>query len=235
MSQSFIQNNTFGKPHYGSFVAYYRVSTQRQGDTGYGLDAQKRKVQEHLDGGKWQLIKEFTEIERGRNNRRVQFKEALKLCKKTGAKLVVAKLDRLSRNLLFLATLMESGVEFECCDMPDANKLTLHVLGAVAENESTRVRERTKLALAEAKARGVKLGNPHTDIRLKAGRKGNKVQRSEANDFAKEILPLIDGIKASGLTSLKDIAQALNARGVTTKRGGVWHPSTVSNILKRRK
>ena len=235
MNQSFIQNNIPGKPHYGSFVAYYRVSTQRQGDTGYGLDAQKRKVPEHLNGGKWKLLQEFTEIESGRNNRRVQFKEALKLCKKTGAKLVVAKLDRLSRNLLFLVTLMESGVEFECCDMPDANKLTLHVLGAVAENESTRVRERTKLALAEAKIRGVQLGNPHTDIRLKAGRKGNRVQRNEANDFAKEILPLIDGIKASGLASLKDISQALNARGVTTQRGGVWHPSTVSNILKRRK
>jgi len=235
MSQSFIQNNIPGKPHYGSFVAYYRVSTQRQGDTGYGLDAQKRKVQEHLNGGKWQLLQEFTEIESGRNNRRVQFKEALKLCKKTGAKLVVAKLDRLSRDVEFLAKLMKSSVKFECCDMPDANTMTLQIMAVMAQAESTRVRERTKLALAEAKIRGVKLGNPHTDIRLKAGRKGNKVQRSEANDFAKEILPLIDGIKASGLASLKDISQALNARGVTTKRGGVWHPSTVSNILKRRK
>lgn len=235
MNQSFIQNNTSGKPHYGSFVAYYRVSTQRQGDTGYGLDAQKRKVQEHLNGGKWNLLQEFTEIESGRNNRRVQFKEALKLCKKTGAKLVVAKLDRLSRDVEFLAKLMKSSVKFECCDMPDANTMTLQIMAVMAQAESTRVRERTKLALAEAKIRGVKLGNPHTDIRLKAGRKGNRVQRSEANDFAKEILPLIDGIKASGLASLKDIAQALNARGVTTQRGGVWHPSTVSNILKRRK
>jgi DNA invertase Pin-like site-specific DNA recombinase len=130
---------------------------------------------------------------------------------------------------------MESGVEFICCDMPQANKLTLQIMGAMAEDESSRIRKRTKDALAVAKSKGVKLGNPHEKIRLKAGKKGNKAQNEEANMFAWEILPLIDGIKASGLTSLKDIADALNARGVTTQRGGTWYPSTVSNILKRRK
>jgi len=108
-------------------------------------------------------------------------------------------------------------------------------MGAMAEDESARIRKRTKDALAVAKAKGVKLGNPHENIRLKAGKKGNKSQNKEADLFAWEILPLIDGIKASGLSSLKDIADALNARGVTTQRGGTWHPSTVSNILKRRK
>ena len=228
-------NSKAGKAHYGKYVAYYRVSTKKQGDTGYGLEAQQKAVQDHLNGGRWKLVGEFTEVESGRNNRRMQFKEALKLCKKTGAKLIVAKLDRLSRNLLFLATLMESGVEFICCDMPQANKLTLQIMGAMAEDESSRIRKRTKDALAVAKSKGVKLGNPHENIRLKAGKKGNKSQNEEANTFAWEILPLIDGIKASGLSSLKDIADALNARGVTTQRGGTWYPSTVSNILKRRK
>ena len=228
-------NNKAGKAHYGKYVAYYRVSTKKQGDTGYGLEAQQKAVQEYLNGGRWKLVGEFTEVESGRNNRRMQFKEALKLCKKTGAKLVVAKLDRLSRNLLFLATLMESNVEFICCDMPQANRLTIQIMGAMAEDESVRIRKRTKDALAVAKAKGVKLGNPHDNIRLKAGKKGNKSQNKEADLFAWEILPLIDGIVASGLSSLKDIADALNARGVTTQRGGTWHPSTVSNILKRRK
>src|SRR5256884_8398558 len=148
-------------PHQGKFIAYFRVSTDKQGKSGLGLEAQREAVLTYLDGGRWSLVQEFVEIESGKHNERPQLAAALAACKKHKAKLVIAKLDRLSRNLAFIATLMESGVEFIAVDNPHATKLTVHILAAVAEHEREMISERTIAALQAAKARGVRLGNPN--------------------------------------------------------------------------
>ena len=145
--------------HYGKFVAYFRVSTDRHGKSGLGLEAQRQAVMAYLNGGSWALVDEFTEVESGKRNDRPQLAAALAACKKLKAKLVIAKLDRLGRNLAFIATLMESGVEFVAVDNPHANKLTVHILAAVAQHEREMISERTKVALAAAKRRGKRLGN----------------------------------------------------------------------------
>ena len=143
----------------GKFIAYYRVSTDKQGKSGLGLDAQRKAVVDYLDGGKWTLLDEFTEIESGKRNDRPELEKALAACKKHRAKLVIAKLDRLSRNLAFIAMLMDRKVDFVCCDNPTATKFTIHILAAVAEHERDAISARTKAALAAAKANGKKLGS----------------------------------------------------------------------------
>ena len=153
--------------HFGKFVAYYRVSTDKQGQSGLGLDAQRQAVMTYLNGGPWKLIAEHTEVETGKRADRPELQKALAACRKLKAKLVIAKLDRLSRNLAFIATLMDSNVEFIAADNPHANRLTVHILAAVAEYERTAISERTRAALQAAKHRGVKLGGP----RLAAARK----------------------------------------------------------------
>src|SRR4029077_929149 len=137
---------------YGKFVAYFRVSTDRQGKSGLGLEAQREAVMDYLNGGSWQLVDEFTEVESGKHSDRPQLVTALAACKKHRAKLVIAKLDRLSRNLAFIATLMDSGVEFVAVDNPHANKLTVHILAAVAQHEREMIAQRTRDALLAAKA-----------------------------------------------------------------------------------
>jgi DNA invertase Pin-like site-specific DNA recombinase len=146
--------------HRGKFIAYFRVSTDRQGKSGLGLEAQREAVLNYLNGGSWTMAAEFTEVESGKHADRPQLAAALAACKKQKARLVIAKLDRLSRNLAFIATLMDSGVEFVAVDNPHANKLTIHILAAVAQHEREMIAQRTREALAAAKARGVKLGNP---------------------------------------------------------------------------
>src|SRR5436189_2530891 len=143
-------------PHYGKFIAYFRVSTDKQGRSGLGLEAQREAVLAYLNGGRWSLVEEFVEVESGKRNDRPQLTAALAACKKHRAKLVIAKLDRLSRNLAFIATLMDSGVEFVAVDNPHANKLTVHILAAVAQHEREMIAQRTKDAL---QARGQRLGN----------------------------------------------------------------------------
>ena len=142
------------------FVAYYRVSTERQGASGLGLEAQQKAVRDYLNGGAWELCAEHVEVESGKNADRPELAKALAACRKHKARLVIAKLDRLSRNLAFVATLMDAGVEFTAVDNPHANKLTVHILAAVAQHEREMISERTTDALRAAKARGVKLGNP---------------------------------------------------------------------------
>src|SRR3954466_9202499 len=141
----------------GKFIAYYRVSTDKQGKSGLGLEAQRQAVETYLNGGSWTLVAEFVEVESGKHSERLQLAAALGACKKHRAKLVIAKLDRLSRNLAFIATLM---VEFIAVDNPHANKLTIHILAAVAQHEREMIAQRTKDALQAAKARGKRLGNP---------------------------------------------------------------------------
>src|SRR6202047_3345945 len=158
-------------PHFGKFVAYFRVSTDRQGKSGLGLEAQREAVMSYLNGGRWTLTAEFTEVESGkRSDNRPELEKAIAACKRLKAKLVIAKLDRLSRNLAFIAALMESGVEFLAVDIPHANKLTVHILAAVAQHEREMISERTKAALQAAKKRGQRLGNPGIAEAAKLGR-----------------------------------------------------------------
>jgi len=215
-------------PHYGKFVAYFRVSTDRQGKSGLGLEAQRQAVMAYLDGGRWALVDEFTEIESGKRNDRPELAAALAACKKLKAKLAIAKLDRLGRNVAFIATLMDSGVEFVCCDNPAATRLTLHILAAVAEHERVAISERTKAALAAAKRRGVRLGNPNLP---KAAKRGTAAVKANARRFAANIRPIIDEIMAAGATSHNAIAAKLNERNVRTARGGTWTHVQVGAIL----
>jgi DNA invertase Pin-like site-specific DNA recombinase len=217
--------------HSGKGVSYLRVSTDRQGESGLGLEAQRKAVADYLNGGSWSLAAEFVEIESGkRSNNRPQLAAVLAACKKLKAKLVVAKMDRLSRNVAFIATMMDSGVEFVACDNPNATRLTLHILAAVAEHEREMISQRTKAALAAAKARGVRLGGPKLAIATKLGNAGN---RAAADRFAANVAPVIQQIRASGATSLRAIAAALNARGVATARGGQWNATQVMSVLRR--
>ena len=213
-----------------AYVAYYRVSTDEQERSGLGLDAQRKAVIDFINGGAANLIAEFTEIESGKRNDRPQLAEALKLCRKEKAVLVIAKLDRLARNVAFISNLMESGVDFQAVDMPDANRLTVHILAAVAEPEREMISQRTRDALQAAKARGVKLGSPDPGKGSAIGVAANK---GKADRFAANVVPIIREIEASGVTSNLGIAKALNARGIPTARGGQWYDSTVKNVLNR--
>ena len=171
--------------HRGKFIAYFRVSTDRQGKSGLGLEAQREAVLAYLNGGSWTMVAEFTEIESGKHADRPQLAAALAACKKHKAKLVIAKLDRLSRNLAFIATLMDSGVEFVAVDNPHANKLTVHILAAVAQYEREAIAQRTRDALQAAKARGKRLGNPN----LESARQRALEANSEAAErFAANVL-----------------------------------------------
>ncbi len=220
----------------GKFIAYYRVSTDRQGKSGLGLDAQRKAVADYLNGGAWELVEEHTEVESGKRNDRPELAKAIAACRKNKATLVIAKLDRLARNVAFVSSLMEAGVDFLAVDMPTASRLTVHILAAVAEHEREMISARTKAALAAAKARGRKLGwaiDGRSKDQLEAARKGASVRRSRAGVQADNVLPIIRQIEASGAATLQQVADALNARGVPTARGGSWYPATVARIKAR--
>ena len=215
--------------HYGKFVAYFRVSTDRQGKSGLGPEAQREAVMNYLDGGRWTLIKEFTEVESGKRNGRPELVKALAACKRQKAKLVIAKLDRLGRNLAFIATLMESGVEFVAVDNPHVNELTVHFLAAIAQHEREMISERSKAALLAAKRRGRRLGNPNLP---EAAKRGVAALKANAKRFAANVRPIIDEIIAAGAKSHTAIAAKLNERNVPTARGGVWTHVQVGAILR---
>ena len=215
----------------GRFVAYYRVSTEKQGRSGLGLEAQRQDVEAYLNGGSWKLVAEFTEIESGKRSERPKLAEAIKTAKKHKATLVIAKLDRLSRNVAFIANLMEAGADFVAVDMPHANKLTIHILSAVAEHEREMISQRTRAALAAAKSRGVKLGN-RSNIGV-AQANSRTIRTAEADQFASNIQPVVLQIKAAGIRTLSGIAEALNARGLRTPRGGDWQAVQVKRVLGR--
>jgi DNA invertase Pin-like site-specific DNA recombinase len=221
----------------GKFVSYLRVSTNLQGRSGLGLEAQRAAVLKYVAGGRWEMVEEFVEVETGKLRARPELERALAACRMHRARLVVAKLDRLARDAEFLIRLQNEGADFVCADMPEANRLTVGILACVAEDETRRISERTKAALAAAKARGQKLGNPeHLDNRARA--KGRKVSASirsaRATADALDRLPIIDGIRAGGPMSLRQIAAELKRRGVPTARGkSDWSAAQVSRILKR--
>jgi DNA invertase Pin-like site-specific DNA recombinase len=213
------------------FVAYYRVSTDKQGQSGLGLDAQRKAVADYLNGGAWQLLAEFTEVESGKSADRPELLKALEACRRQKARLVIAKLDRLSRNVAFIAAVMESGVEFVAVDNPHANKLTVHILAAVAQHEREMISERTKAALQAAKARGKRLGSPKIATAAVLGRLALK---QAGACFAANVLPIIAEIQNGGLVSANAIAGKLNERKIPTRRGGRWTHVQVSALLARR-
>lgn len=220
----------------GRFISYVRVSTARQGRSGLGLEAQREAVRTYLNGGSWSLIAEVTEVESGKRSDRPRLAEALKLCRIHNATLVIAKLDRLVRNVAFISALMESGVEFVACDFPQANRLTVHILAAVAEHEAKAISERTKVALAAAKARGTKLGrskgegNTMTDAYRE---KAAAVVKAKADARANDLSNVIAHLKAEGASSLRELAAGLNGLGIATSRGGTWSAVQVSRVLAR--
>ena len=229
-------------------VAYRRVSTQKQGRSGLGLSAQEAAIRDYTASKAARIIGEFTEIESGRNNSRPQLLAALHYAKVTGATLVIAKLDRLSRSASFTLTLRDSGVHFVCCDMPEANDLTIGVLAVVAQAEAEAISRRTKDALQVARARvelhgqrsnqNIKrLGNPNGTAALRLANKGNAAAlacvRDRADQRANDLKPVVAHIISSGSTTLAEIASELNRREMMTPRGGKWHPSSVSNLLRR--
>ena len=221
--------------HNGKFVAYYRVSTDRQGASGLGLQAQRDAIHHYLNGGRWSLIGEFTEIESGtrkRLSKRPMLESAVKLCKRERATLIVAKLDRLARDVQFISELLNSQVKFICADAPEADRTFLQMMSVFAEYEGRRIGERTKAALHQLKKQGKKLGSPTPEIGSAAG---TKVLIEQADAYADRVGPVVrEIIKKSGASTLRDIASALQHRGVLTPRGNSeWRPSQVSNLLKR--
>jgi DNA invertase Pin-like site-specific DNA recombinase len=217
----------------GKFISYLRVSTAKQGASGLGLEAQRKAVEDYLNGGRWKLIAECVEVESGKKSDRPKLAEALRLCRLHGATLIVAKLDRLARNVAFLSNLMEAGVEFVAVDFPTANRLTVHILAAVAEHEAAMISRRTKDALAAAKARGVKLGGHRGNVPPKiAAERSLKARQATAEARAADLEPIITELKAEGVASLNAMARALTEKGVPTARGGSnWTPMQVSRVL----
>jgi len=189
------------------------------------LEAQKKAVEEFLNGGDWDLVAEFTEVESGGKSDRPDLEKALKLCKRRKATLVIAKLDRLARNVHFISGLMERGVKFCAVEFPNADPFMLHVHAAMGEHERRLISQRTKAGLERAKARGVKLG--------RNGMALAKQNAARANSQAKELRPVIRRLRKEGVTTTRAIAAALNDQGIKSARGGQWHPQTVSLLLKR--
>lgn len=218
-------------------VCYLRVSTARQGSSGLGLDAQLQAVQQYAASMSASIIATFTEVETGKLNTRPELTKALHLAKVTGATLVIAKLDRLSRNAAFLMTLQDAGVKFIAADLPQANNLTIGIMALVAQQEAEAISKRTKEALQAAKRRGKVLGNPNGAAALLKAAKGNTAALSaikkKADNHAANLQPVIDSLNSEGIISLGGIAKALNERGMLTPRGGIWHKTSVSNLLAR--
>ena len=218
-----------------SFVAYYRVSTDKQGRSGLGLEAQRESVARHVASVGGHIVAEMQEVESGKRADRPQLLAAISACRVRRAVLAIAKLDRLTRNVAFLANLMESGVEFVACDNPHATRFTIHILAAVAEHEREMISARTRAAHAAAKARGIRLGGPNL-------RGGNKevsrlacaARSAQADEYAADVQPFIDAARRAGADSLGQIAKALNARGVRTPNGGQrWTHVQVRRTIRR--
>lgn len=212
------------------FVAYYRVSTQEQGRSGLGLEAQREAVARYLNGGTWELIGEYTDVESGKRDDRPELLRAITHARRARATLVIAKLDRLSRKVSFVSSLMDAGVKFVAADNPSANELTIHILAAVAQAERKAIGERTKAALAAAKARGTKLGNPKINL---ARPSALAAISSRAREFAETTLPTIRHLQGCGCKTLQSVADALNARAVPTARGGSWTATAVRRVVGR--
>jgi len=222
----------------GRFVSYLRVSTAKQGIEGLGIEGQRKAISDYLNGGRWKLLREYIEQESGkRTDNRPVLAEALAYCKRARATLLISKLDRLSRSVATVSALMESGIEFVAVDMPHANRLTLHILAAMAEYEREMVSKRTKAALEAARARGIRLGSPVglTEEAAKNGRIASAEGRKKATDeYAERMKSIIQGYQEQGM-SLNQIARKLSEDEEPTPRGKDcrWTATTVRNVLLR--
>lgn len=218
-------------------VGYLRVSSQEQGRSGLGLESQEAAIRSFATRTGGELVKVFTEIESGKINNRPVLCEALRFAELIGGELVIHRLDRLSRDLNFITTLQKANVEFRVVDMPEADKFTIQLFGCLAEKERTLISERTKGALAAARARGVKLGTPRN--LTAAGRTKGAATRAaglvaSADIFAAKVKPMIDEMREQGL-SLRGVAAQMNKSGVLTARGktGAWTATAIKNVLRR--
>jgi DNA invertase Pin-like site-specific DNA recombinase len=230
-----------GAPGQPRFVSYYRVSTAQQGASGLGLEAQREAVSRHVAGAQGVIVAEFQEVESGKKNDRPEIAAALAACRLRHATLIIAKLDRLARNVHFISSLMESGVDFVACDNPHATRLTIHILAAVAEHEREMISARTIAALAAAKARGVRLGNPNLragspnpNASRAAARHARRARTELSNAHAADVLPYIERARKADCASLGELARALSACGIRTPAGGLeWHAGQVARVLAR--
>lgn len=214
-----------------AFVSYLRVSTERQGRSGLGLEAQRRAVADFLAAG-GRLVAELIEVESGARDARPKLAEALALSRLHNATLVIAKLDRLSRDAAFLLNLHKAGVRFVAADMPEANELVVGIMAVVAQAERKMISARTKAALAAAKARGVRLGTPANLRNAEVGQvRGRARQAERAEKRSQDLAPIVAEIRAAGTTSMRGIAAALNARGIPAPRGGSWSDVQVRRVL----
>lgn len=221
-----------------SAVVYLRVSTARQGASGLGLEAQRAAVQSYAASGGQAIVAEFVEVESGKRDDRPQLVAALAACRLHRATLVIAKLDRLARNVRFIAGIMDSGVDFIACDIPHANRLTLHLMAAMAEHEAAAISERTQAALAAAKARGVKLGNPNGAAHLReecsaAAKCSVVVRQAAARERAEALVPMLAELRAAGILTPRAIANQLNRLGVPSLGGATWYATGVRRILTK--
>ena len=207
------------------FVSYLRVSTQRQGRSGLGIEAQRAAVERYVRQSGGELLAEYVEIETGSGKARPVLVQSIAQCRKRKATLLIAKLDRLARNVAFVSSLMESGVEFVAADAPYANRLMIHILAAFAEHERTLISERTKAALTAAKDRGIVLGAN--------GRILAEAHRINARRYAETLRPNVVKAHHDGAQTLLEIAAHLNAGGSVTREGRPWRPSTVARLLVR--
>ena len=207
------------------FVTYYRVSTDRQGRSGLGLEAQQEVVRQFLLGRPADLIAEYVEVESGSKNDRPKLQEALAACQREKAILLIAKLDRLARSVAFISALMEAKTNFLAVDMPHASRLVLHVMAAFAEHEREIIRERTRAALAAAKARGVRLGANGAVLAER--------HKADATLYAFGVRDAVIAATQAGAQTTREIAVHLNAVGLPSRQGGRWHPANVSRTLKR--
>jgi len=217
-------------------IAYYRVSTQRQGRSGLGIDAQRYAVQRFAEAECFDLIDEIVEIETGKGpdalDRRPRLTEALATARRERCPVIVAKLDRLSRDVAFISGLMAQKIPFIVAELgADADPFMLHLYAALAEKERRLISERTRAALAQRKAKGTRLGNQTNPA--EAASRGRAISIAEANRFAAKLLPVIESLQRAGITSYRGIAEALNGRGIRTARGGTWQVSNVRNLMAR--
>lgn len=218
-------------------VAYYRVSTQEQGRSGLGMEAQQSAVRRFTEQAGHEIIREFAEIESGKRSDRPQLARAIELCELSGAQLVIAKLDRLARNVHFISSLMESGIHFTAVDMPQANNFTVHVMAALSEQERKLISERTKAALKIKKEQGHKLGNPKIAEARAARKNGsdmtvaNEARSKAARDFANIVRGEIEEAVKKGASSLREVAQHLNDMGARTRQKKLWTAAAVKRVL----
>lgn len=220
-------------------VGYIRVSTDKQGRSGLGLEAQQKAIADYAASVGLPVIAEFKEVESGKNDERQQLQAAIEHCELTNARLVIAKLDRLSRNVAFVAKLQEAGVKFVCCDMPEANETMVQFLAVMAQAERNAISERTKAALAAAKARGVTLGNPKLEEARAARKAGSDMSMATAvrvqksSERANRIMNIIRRSDPDNTMSIADKVRLLNGMGITTARGCKWTRAAVSRVMKK--